>query len=75
MKTQDEKLDEILALSREANRKMDVLGSRVDNLDRRLLEVEQRLDKLGIKAMGAGAIGGAIVAIGIELIKARFLGG
>ncbi|MDG6895052.1 hypothetical protein [Volucribacter amazonae] len=69
-KEQNDKLDEILALTRAANSKIDRLGERVESLDSRLFELEKRMDKLGIKAVAAGGLGGAITAIGIEIIKA-----
>lgn len=68
------KLDEILDLSRAANAKIDRLGERVENIDDRLLQLEKRMDKLGVKALMAGGLGGAVVTIGIELIKAKFGG-
>lgn len=68
------KLDEILDLTRLANSKIDRLGERVENIDDRLLQLEKRMDKLGVKAVMAGGFGGAVVTIGIELIKAKFGG-
>ena len=68
------KLDEILDLSRAANAKIDRLGERVENIDDRLLQLEKRMDKLGVKALMAGGLGGAVVTIGIELINAKFGG-
>lgn len=75
-KTQTQaKLDELLDLSRAANDKIDRLGERVENLDERLLKLEKRMDKLGVKAVAAGGLGGLIVTVGLELIKAKFGGG
>nr|DAW76824.1 MAG TPA: Protein of unknown function (DUF1515) [Caudoviricetes sp.] len=72
--SQDDKLDEILAISRSINNKVDLLFERVEDIDKRVQDVEQRMDKIGVRAVGAGALGGAITAVGIELIKAHFGG-
>lgn len=68
------KLDELLDLSKEANRKIDRIGERVDNIDNRLSSLEMQVGKVTTKAFVAGGLGGAIVTVGIELIKAKFGG-
>ena len=68
------KLDEILYLTREVNRKIDRLDDRVDDIDTRLEMLETRMDKLGIKSIMAGGLGGLVVSVGFELIKAKFGG-
>ena len=68
------KLDEILYLTREVNRKIDRLDDRVDDIDTRLEMLESRMDKLGIKSVMAGGLGGLVVSVGFELIKAKFGG-
>ena len=68
------KLDEILYLTREVNRKIDRLDDRVDDIDTRLEMLEARMDKLGIKSIMAGGLGGLVVSVGFELIKAKFGG-
>ena len=68
------KLDEILYLTREVNRKIDRLDDRVDDIDARLKMLETRMDKLGIKSVMAGGLGGLVVSVGFELIKAKFGG-
>lgn len=68
------KLDEILTLTREVNRKIDRLDDRVDDIDTRLEMLEACMDKLGIKSVMAGGLGGLVVSVGFELIKAKFGG-
>ena len=68
------KLDEILDLTREVSRKIDRLDDRVDDIDTRLEMLEARMDKLGIKSVMAGGLGGLVVSVGFELIKAKFGG-
>lgn len=70
----NQKLDEILNLTREVNRKIDRLDDRVDDIDTRLEMLETRMDKLGIKSVMAGGLGGLVVSVGFELIKAKFGG-
>lgn len=70
----NQKLDEILNLTREVNRKIDRLDDRVDDIDARLEMLEARMDKLGIKSLAAGGLGGLVVSVGFELIKAKFGG-
>lgn len=70
----NDKLDELLDLSRQANFKIDRIGEQVEDMDGRLKELEKRMDKLGIKAIAAGGLGGAVVSVGIHLIKAHFGG-
>lgn len=70
----NQKLDEILSLTREVNRKIDRLNDRVDDIDTRLEMLEARMDKLGIKSVMAGGLGGLVVSVGFELIKAKFGG-
>lgn len=70
----NQKLDEILNLTREVNRKIDRLDDRVDDIDARLEMLEARMDKLGIKSVMAGGLGGLVVSVGFELIKAKFGG-
>lgn len=70
----NQKLDEILDLTREVSRKIDRLDDRVDDIDGRLAMLEARMDKLGVKSVMAGGLGGLIVSVGIELIKAKFGG-
>ena len=50
------KLDEILALSRQANHKIDRLDGRVDDIDTRLAKVEESLAKLGVRAAVIGGL-------------------
>ncbi|MCK9088625.1 hypothetical protein MZA31_05520 [Haemophilus influenzae] len=68
------KLDEILALSRQANHKIDRLDGRVDDIDTRLAKVEESLAKLGVRAAVIGGSSGLVVSVGFELIKAKFGG-
>lgn len=68
------KLDEILALSRQANHKIDRLDGRVDDIDTRLAKVEESLAKLGVRAAVIGGLSGWVVSVGFELIKAKFGG-
>ena len=68
------KLDEILALSRQANHKIDRLDGRVDDIDTRLAKVEESLAKLGGRAAVIGGLSGLVVSVGFELIKAKFGG-
>lgn len=70
----NQKLDEILSLTREVNRKIDRLDDRVDDIDTRLEMLEARMDKFGIKSVMAGGLGGLVVSVGFELIKAKFGG-
>lgn len=70
----NDKLDQILTLSREANAKIDRIGERVNNIDHRLSSLETQVGKVTTKAFVAGGLGGALVAVGIELIKAKFGG-
>lgn len=70
----NQKLDEILNLTREVNRKIDRLDDRVDDIDTRLEMLKARMDKLGIKSVMAGGLGGLVVSVGFELIKAKFGG-
>lgn len=70
----NDKLDELLDLSRAANHKIDRIGKRVDNIDHRLSSLETQVGKVTTKAFVAGGLGGAMVAVGIELIKAKFGG-
>lgn len=70
----NKKLDELLVLSKDANRKIDRIGERVDNIDHRLSLLETQVGKVTTKAFVAGGLGGAIVTVGIELIKAKFGG-
>lgn len=70
----NEKLDELLDLSKEANRKIDRIGERVDDIDHRLSLLETQVGKVTTKAFVAGGLGGAMVTVGIELIKAKFGG-
>lgn len=70
----NQKLDEILDLTREVSRKIDRLDDRVDDIDTRLEMLEARMDKLGIKSVMAGGVGGLVVSVGFELIKAKFGG-
>ncbi|MBN6077384.1 hypothetical protein HYE59_07535 [Aggregatibacter actinomycetemcomitans] len=67
----NQKLDEILDLTREVSRKIDRLDDRVDAIDGRLATLEARMDKLGVKSVVAG---GLVVSVGFELIKAKFGG-
>ena len=62
----NQKLDQILDLTRE--------DDRVDDIDARLKMLETRMDKLGIKSVMAGGLGGLVVSVGFELIKAKFGG-
>lgn len=68
------KLDEILVLSRQANHKIDRLDGRVDDIDTRLVKVEESLAKLGVRAAVIGGLSGLVVSVGFELIKAKFGG-
>ncbi|EGT80297.1 hypothetical protein BFQ30_08885 [Haemophilus quentini] len=68
------KLDEILVLSRQANHKIDRLDGRVDDIDARLAKVENSMAKLGVRSALVGGLGGLLVSVGFELIKAK-LGG
>ncbi|HHF6615650.1 TPA: hypothetical protein ACPP68_001510 [Haemophilus influenzae] len=68
------KLDVILALSRQANHKIDRLDGRVDDIDTRLAKVEESLAKLGVRAAVIGGLSGLVVSVGFELIKAKFGG-
>lgn len=70
----NEKLDELLDLSKEANRKIDRIGERVNDIDHRLSSLETQVGKVTTKAFVAGGLGGAMVAVGIEFIKAKFGG-
>lgn len=70
----NQKLDQILDLTREVSRKIDKLDNRVDDIDARLKMLETRMDKLGIKSVMAGGLGGLVVSVGFELIKAKFGG-
>lgn len=70
----NQKLDEILSLTREVNRKIDRLDDRVDDIDTRLEMLEARMEKLGIKSVMAGGLGGLVVSVGFEIIKAKFGG-
>lgn len=70
----NQKLDEILDLTREVSRKIDKLDERVDDIDARLKMLETRMDKLGIKSVMAGGLGGLVVSVSFELIKAKFWG-
>lgn len=74
LRNPNDKLDELIKLSREANLKIDKIGIQVDDMDTRLQALEARMDKLGIKAIAAGGLGGAVVAVGIEFIKLKFGG-
>ena len=68
------KLDEILNLTRAVNHKIDRLDGRVDDIDVRLAKVENSLAKLGVRSALVGGLGGLLVSVGFELIKAK-LGG
>lgn len=68
------KLDEILALSRQANHKIDRLDGRVDDIDARLAQVEMSMAKLGVRSALVGGLGGLLVSVGFELLKAKFGG-
>ena len=68
------KLDEILDLTRAVNHKIDRLDGRVDDIDVRLAKVENSLAKLGVRSALVGGLGGLLVSVGFELIKAK-LGG
>ncbi|MBN6074293.1 hypothetical protein HYE60_03290 [Aggregatibacter actinomycetemcomitans] len=70
----NQKLDENLDLTREVSRKIDRLDDRVDDIDGRLATLEARMDKLGVKSVVAGGLGGLVVSVGFELIKAKFGG-
>ncbi|OOF59304.1 hypothetical protein [Rodentibacter myodis] len=70
----NQKLDEILSLTRQVNHKIDRLDGRVDDIDVRLAKVEQNLAKLGVRAAIMGGLGGLVVSVGFELIKAKFGG-
>ncbi|BFU64724.1 hypothetical protein [Rodentibacter abscessus] len=70
----NDKLDEILLLTKQANHKIDRLDGRVDDIDARLAKVEQNLAKLGVRAAIMGGLGGLVVSVGFELIKAKFGG-
>lgn len=74
VRTTNDKLDELLELSKSANRKIDRIGERVDNIDLRLSSLEMQVGKMTTKALIAGGLGGAMVTLGIELIKAKFGG-
>ena len=68
------KLDEILDLTRAVNHKIDRLDGRVDDIDVRLAKVENSMAKLGVRSALGGGLGGLLVSVGFELIKAK-LGG
>lgn len=68
------KLDEILDLTRAVNHKIDRLDGRVDDIDVRLAKVENSKAKLGVRSALVGGLGGLLVSVGFELIKAK-LGG
>ena len=68
------KLDEILDLTRAVNHKIDRLDGRVDDIDVRLAKVENSMAKLGVRSGLVGGLGGLLVSVGFELIKAK-LGG
>lgn len=68
------KLDEILDLTRAVNHKIDRLDGRVDDIDVRLAKVENSMAKLGVRSVLVGGLGGLLVSVGFELIKAK-LGG
>lgn len=68
------KLDEILDLTRAVNHKIDRLDWRVDDIDVRLAKVENSMAKLGVRSALVGGLGGLLVSVGFELIKAK-LGG
>ena len=68
------KLDEILDLTRAVNHKIDRLDGRVDDIDVRLAKVENSLAKLCVRSALVGGLGGLLVSVGFELIKAK-LGG
>ncbi|AWX14262.1 hypothetical protein CEP49_06710 [Mergibacter septicus] len=65
-----EKLDQILQLSVSANEKIDNMSLQLKTLDQRICELEKRMSKIGIKAVVAGGLSGAVVTVGIELIRA-----
>lgn len=68
------KLDEILDLTRAVNHKIDRLDGRVDDIDVRLAKVENSMAKFGARSALVGGLGGLLVSVGFELIKAK-LGG
>ena len=68
------KLDEILDLTRAVNHKIDRLDGRVDDIDVRLAKVENSMAKLGVRSALVGGLGGLLVSVEFELIKAK-LGG
>lgn len=68
------KLDEILDLTRAVNHKIDRLDGRVDDIDVRLAKVENSMAKFGVRSALVGGLGGLLVSVGFELIKAK-LGG
>ena len=68
------KLDEILDLTRAVNHKIDRLDGRVDDIDVRLAKVENSMAKFGVRSVLVGGLGGLLVSVGFELIKAK-LGG
>ena len=68
------KLDEILDLTRAVNHKIDRLDGRVDDIDVRLAKVVNSMAKLGVRSALVGGLGGLLVSVGFELIKAK-LGG
>nr|DAW78171.1 MAG TPA: hemolysin [Caudoviricetes sp.] len=70
----NQKLDEILDLTRAVNHKIDRLDGRVDDIDVRLAKVENSLAKLGVRSALVGGLGGLLVSVGFELIKAKFGG-
>ena len=70
----NQKLDEILDLTREVSRKIDRLDERVDDIDVRLAKVENSMAKFGVRSALVGGLGGLLVSVGFELIKAK-LGG
>ena len=68
------KLDEILDLTRAVNHKIDRLVGRVDDIVVRFAKVENSIAKLGVRSALVGGLGGLLVSVGFELIKAK-LGG
>ena len=69
-KVTHDKLDQILALSVSANEKIDNMSLQLKTLDDRISQLEKRMNKIGVKAVVAGGLSGAVVTVGIELIRA-----
>ena len=75
MSARDRKRLEQLTESAQTNAKLDeILDLRVDDIDVRLAKVENSMAKLGVRSALVGGLGGLLVSVGFELIKAK-LGG